>query len=49
MTKECVTLKALYLEHVDNGFLKYTHLNNMELILKTSYLHIQHREGLLYY
>ncbi len=43
------TLKPLYLKHVDNGFLKYTHSNYIELILKTSYLHILPREVLLYF
>jgi YD repeat-containing protein len=42
------TLKPLYLEHVDKWFLKYTYLNYIELILKTSYLHVQDKEVLLY-
>ncbi len=42
------TLKPLYVEHVDKGFFKYTRWNNIELILKTNYLHVQHREVLLH-
>jgi hypothetical protein len=36
------------LEHVDKWFLKITYSNNIELIFKTSYLHIQDRQVLLY-
>ncbi len=45
--KNINTVKPVYLKHVDKWFLETYLLNNIDLILKTSYLRVEGRQVLL--
>jgi hypothetical protein len=43
-TLRLTKVKTPYLQHVDNWFFKSIRSNNIELILKTTYLHFQDKQ-----